>query len=193
MATHFWHLKFIILCIQHYYIFSQLKSRILKNIAAYCTYIATCNQISKDTYIFSNYESPFILVIYVTWIFSFRGRYNFHNLKVINYLNTVTVIFNCMVHTFIVPWHYHSPPTGRFHRRGLAIAFLCVRQSVRPSDCPSVCLTWVLHTISLFVWGMIWNLLNSFKLSNNRSSLYTFVASGSHIFEKISWNWNSQK
>ena len=45
---------------------------------------------------------------------------------------------------------------------------------LRPSVCPSVCLSHFSfpHFFSLCVWGIIWNLLNSFKMSNYRSSLH---------------------
>lgn len=99
------------------------------------------------------------------------------------YLYTVTVIINCMVHTFIVPWHYYSPPTGRFHRRGLALAFLCVRQSVRQTVPLSVSLEfYTLFRYSFEEWYEIYWTASKWQVTDN---VDIFVASGWHMYEKI--------
>lgn len=59
-------------------------------------------------------------------------------------------------------------------------AFLCVRKSVFLGDCPSVCKSVLLQyprPLFLYAFGELYDLLNSFRMSNNRSScsvLYIF-------------------
>lgn len=79
---------------------------------------------------------------------------------IINHNNDQTTInriwYYCM---FLVPY--------RFHQMGLKLSYPSVSHYV----CPSAPLQFS-TLFSLCVWGIIWNLLNSFKMSNYRSSLH---------------------
>lgn len=78
------------------------------------------------------------------------------------YRDTSWLTFFILVWPLLVPYP--------FHRRGLQLSSVSVTQSVRPSVCPSICLTSAFHT-SLCFLGIILYLLNRFKMSNNRPSL----------------------
>lgn len=69
------------------------------------------------------------------------------------------------------------------------ISFFCVRQFVCPSFRLFACMSHFScpHYFSFSVWGIIWILLISFKMSKNvlTDQIYSFVASGRHIVENI--------